>query len=408
MVKHSYRSSAATLERWFIPIKNTSTWGPRTYFYMKLWPDETNPRVLASIKDNKQQMYMIRAELKEANERWIKQVNPKMSDDMVKIVVKSLENYLSKGEYQLYSTLALNEFLNQDEITVYRDFLENNHEKISGFVEALTFPQYSHSKNVIEHLSESKHILQLRPGAKNDLKDSVEFLTLDQIKTLLKEPIKELLTQPGTVPKVIAAKLAKQRGEVERLPGTAQIYNTFFLAFSKGLAKESSSAGYRFDKLSTLVVEYLNDFMKDVYTKSEHSQLGQISSAQALALSNYFLDIAEELTPRELFAVLAGLGTPGIFSRGNRATSREFLIKATALPREESIDFFKSLSQVIISYEESLPSAQQWLSALENDELVLGDGIMMAAIVSGGEVNDYRPIYAQQSFRRQLNVHCAN
>lgn len=316
-------------------------------------------------------------ELDKLNVLWLTESG--LPHTQAEILADALANATRRGNNAaIHSALLQNLFLAEEREGTFGDFLDAEWEEAHRKIEAYEIPYHKDSFAVIhQHLYEN-YILSYRLGGLKAARERIEALTQDEMRFIVNQ--KSVYARPTTVSSVIDALLAERRGELPQNPPLEQLRNVFFKAFAKAIAKSSESAGYRFDSLSVTATNSVIGLSKSVYENPSHEKVGQVSTAEAMVYARFVEQNAELLGPHKVVTLIVFLNDPMVFGRGERKRLREFLIKATK--HEDAVELFSSLVDLAINYRGALPTSKEWLASLESELVLVGDGVLLAELVT--------------------------
>ncbi len=264
------------------------------------------------------------------------------------------------GERTLFSAYTINEFLNQDEVTRYGDFLDSHWDELYDRMKSYQFGDYPHTKRIFRLFNNRDSLLVHRPRSAAPLRKALEDLTIEELTKLSKMSERALKVKPDT----LVARIRALINPEEKLPPVGPIKNQLFVAFARAVSTAGvTTKRSHFDQASDFIVS-VDKMEKFLYTDPKVARADAIPSSALDKLSKLLMGHAEEFSPLGIAAIAHSVSFPELFTSSSRALARRFFVTVAQQEETRAVAVLKMLSVIATTWRGTLPSVPELESAL--------------------------------------------
>lgn len=313
-------------------------------------------------------------------EKNVEIISSKYSSSIAQLFLAELRGEQRKemyvnNEVVMFSFIALNEFLGQNELDVYKDYLDKYWDRDYENLQKLKINTYKHTDSLAGSMSTMK-ALQLNPSYTKVVKATIEGLTKDQVQYLTSNAVKShsLYVPANSIEKLLKALIAGRSGS--KTVNTTFIGNQLSLALAKTIVRAGKDGNFSYSS----VLKHANSRIDHIRKYQIVNDPAGIDSNHVLAtelavISDFLEANAEEFTIIEISALIFSLSyKASVVRSGNFDDYIQFLTEIIETNTEaDAVYIMKIISDTASKIESKVPTITQWKKAFKDG--VLDDSI---------------------------------
>lgn len=345
----------------------------------------------------------------------VQNVKEKCSPDMFNFLNPFFKNAseLPWDDSPIVQVIAMNEFLGSNSSMTYGEFFETNKKEIDSLVKELHLSPFADTTNLVKattpHFtswSKSFSPILLLGDSKKSHREVIYSLTVDEMRKIISIIVSSSYHaeyKAGKSQLSVKANILVNSIRIDEKSHTKEdVRKHLLMAFSKSYTN-STPGEIPSNPIATLVG--LTEAMKEI---SMVDQISAASSSYVLAdrvykISHFLVENSEYFSGIEMSAIIYSLGTRSAIVRGGSHDDYIRLIEDVInnYELEEAIDFFKIIADVVLRYNNTLPTVHEWRKSISDGVTFLGGDIAVEMAVSTAAYNKKRNVHIKlKDFRR--------
>ena len=342
----------------------------------------------------------------------------KCSPDMVtfldSFLIKDAKMDIPWDDTPVIQIIGMNEFLGSNSPETYGKFLETNRKEIDNLASELKLNPFADTSDLVKSAkpyltrwSKSFSPILLLRDSKKSHREVIYSLTVDEMRKII-----SIIAASSYYAEYKAGKsqlsvkanilIDSVRSDNKKIYTKADVRKHLLMAFSKSYTN-STPGEIPSDPVSTLVG--LTEAMREI---SMVDEISYASSSYVLAdrvykISHFLVENSEYFSGIEMSAIIYSLGTRSAIVRGGSHDDYIKLIEdiINDYTLEEAIDFFKIIADVVIRYNNTLPTVHEWRKSISEGITFLGGDIAVEMAVSTTAYNKKRSVHIKiRDFRK--------
>lgn len=270
-----------------------------------------------------------------------------------------------RDEATKFSIFMLNEFLAQNEFTVYKDFLDEKWDDLFEDARQSRITMYPHTEDVYKHYNPGSPFV-FRWSNTKKLQSFLQEETKDNLlRYIAKDPTS---VDNKSIGIFFTNSRLELEGKIERPMSRQEATNQLMRAFSASLLSGGLHSNLDLTKVYKSFTEISEELNSRIADDSINYTTAQFPPNDLGKIGTYLEENAKEFTFAEMFFVIYALSNPKIFMRSGTVSDVSQLFLAF-VEMDNSLELMKMVGQLGLGYNKLLPTAVQWKKALANGEL---------------------------------------
>lgn len=291
----------------------------------------------------------------------------------------------------IFSLFALNEFMSDEsgKYTNYGGFVEANYDRLVKSMDELQLVDYDHTEALVERVKpkfkSSSSVdfspLTLMSNSTKEQKEIVNSLTVEDLNKFIELDINNIGSY-GRSPKglLIGAKqlVEMAKNSAAPNPSVSDVRHNLTITFFASYANTPLDS---LPKSPNVFIRCALDEIDRIRMSINAPTNSVISTARINRISSLLNKHSDEFSPQELFAIFHMLASKSSVVRAG--TTNEFVVFLEGyLNHEHAVDFFKILADVVLNYNQTLPTIKEWNESFSEGITNLGGDIAASMAVS--------------------------
>lgn len=291
----------------------------------------------------------------------------------------------------IFSLFALNEFMSDEgkNYENYGSFVEANYDRLVELMDEFKLVDYDHTEALVERVKpkyKSSSSIDFSPftlvsNSSKEQKEIVNSLTVEDLNKFIELDI-DSIGAYGRSPKglLVGAKqlIEMAKNSVAPNPSVSDVRHSFTITFFASYVNTPLDS---LPKSPNVFIRCTLDEINRIRMSTAAPTNSVISTSRINRISSFLNKHSDEFSPQELFAIFHMLGSKSSVVRAG--TVNEFVVFLEEyLNHEHAVDFFKILADVVLNYNQALPTIKEWNESFSEGITNLGGDIAASMAVS--------------------------